>query len=49
LSLTPTRSEALALFGQKGAFCKGLRKIPAVLNAQFKALLAKNKIPQRFH
>jgi len=24
LSLTPARSEALALFGQKGAFCKGL-------------------------
>ena len=24
LGLTPTRSEALALFGQKGAFCKGL-------------------------
>jgi hypothetical protein len=26
LSLTPARSEALALFGQKGTFCKGLNK-----------------------
>jgi len=26
-----------------------MRKIPAALNAQFDALLVKNKIPQRFH
>jgi hypothetical protein len=26
-----------------------MRKIPAALNAQFNALLVKNKIPQRFH
>ena len=26
MSLTPALSEALALFGQKGAFCKGLIK-----------------------
>jgi hypothetical protein len=26
-----------------------MRKIPAALNAQFNALLVKNKIPQKFH
>ena len=26
-----------------------MRKIPAALNAQFDALLVKNKIPQKFH
>jgi len=26
-----------------------MRKIPSALNAQFEALLVKNKIPQRFH
>ena len=27
MSLTPARSEALALFGQEGAFCKGLKAL----------------------
>ena len=27
MSLTPARSEALALFGQKGAFCNDLNKM----------------------